>query len=199
MGTRRDVMGQRKPGGRLKPKQKEDPRLPTLWRRIKDHGVALGMHPYVGTVLGRLSLAGVLLDHQVQAGFRFAEIVGTYDRLCSGARFYTVASPAYERGFGDGAAPTDSDATIARIERAATRARKRYERVMRCIPSAAAESLLIEACIENREVSQLRHGDLRVLLGVLASSLGIQHDAAGADRRPVSREAKRLEPAEEPT
>src|SRR5271165_4777230 len=100
--ARRKVMGERKPCGRLKPAEKEDPRFPTMWRRIKDHGTRVGIHPYVGTVLGRLSLSGALRNHQVEAGFRFAELLGTYHRLCTGARRYSAASPAYERGFGAG-------------------------------------------------------------------------------------------------
>jgi len=54
--TRREVMRERGATGRAKPERKEDPRFPTMWRRIKDHGTALGVHPYVGTVLGRLAL-----------------------------------------------------------------------------------------------------------------------------------------------
>jgi hypothetical protein len=164
-------MGRRYASGKLREDAREDPRLPTLWRRIKDHGTKLGIHPYVGTVLGRLSLQGILLDHQVQAGFKFAEIVGAYDRLCSGARPYTAASPAYERGLG--VSPFPADGSIAGTERAAKAARRRYERLMRGVPNAAMESLLVDVCIRNEEPGPGRQGDLKALLSVLADRLGI--------------------------
>ena len=91
--------GERYPGGKIKPRDEGDVRAPTLWRRIKDGAVKGGAHPYAGTVLGRLSIFGLLADAEVEAGFRVAEIVGRYERL-SGAPRRTCASPAYERGFG---------------------------------------------------------------------------------------------------
>ena len=91
--------GERYPGGEIKPRDEGDVRAPTLWRRIKDDAVKGGAHPYAGTVLGRLSIFGLLADAEVAAGFRVAEIVGRYERL-SGAPRRTCASPAYERGFG---------------------------------------------------------------------------------------------------
>src|SRR5262249_32867609 len=90
---------QRYPGGKIKPRDEGDLRAPTLWRRIKDGAVKGGAHPYAGTVLGRLSIFGLLADAEVEAGFRVAEIVGRYERV-SGAPRRTCASPAYERGFG---------------------------------------------------------------------------------------------------
>jgi hypothetical protein len=169
--SRRKTRARRYPSGETRENKREDPRFPTLWRRIKDHGTKLGIHPYLGTVLGRLSLQRILLDHQVQAGFKFAEIVGTYDRLCSGARPYTAASPAYERGFG--VAPVAGDGGIAVTERAAKAARGRYLRLMRCVPNAAAESLLIDVCIRDEEPGPGRQGDLSALLSVLADRLGL--------------------------
>jgi hypothetical protein len=177
-GTRRNVTGARKPSGRLRQEPPQDPRFPTMWRRIKDHGMALGVHPYVGTVLGRLALMGKLSDHQAQAGFRFAEIVGAYDRLCSGARPYTAASPAYQRGFGAGGLSGHDDAALERNERAARKARKRYDKVIRCLPGAAAESLLVDVCIRNEEPGEARHHDVAQLLGAVAVRLGISDGTA---------------------
>ena len=73
--------GERYPGGEIKPRDEGDVRAPTLWRRIKDDAVKGGAHPYAGTVLGRLSIFGLLADAEVAAGFRVAEIVGRYERL----------------------------------------------------------------------------------------------------------------------
>lgn len=171
--ARRKVMGERKPCGRLKPAEKEDPRFPTMWRRIKDHGARVGIHPDVGTVLGRLSLSGVLRDHQVEAGFRFAELLGAYHRLYTGARSYSAASPAYERGFGAVGWSAD-EATATRLERAARRARRRYEEVASAIPNAWAHSLLVEVCVLDQEPGRARLADLAALLSVLALRLQIR-------------------------
>lgn len=171
--TRRKVTGERKPGGRLKAAGPPDPRFPTLWRRIKDHGTRVGIHPDVGTVLGRLSLSGVLRDHQVEAGFRFAELIGAYHRLCSGARPYAAASPAYERGFG-AASWSGGGAVATRLERAARRARRRYDDIAACIPGAAAHALLVEVCVLDQEPGWGRLADLSALLGVLALRLQIR-------------------------
>lgn len=179
-------MRHRTASGRVRPDEQQDRRFPTMWRRIKDHGAKLGIHPYVGTVLGRLSLSGQLLDHQVEAGFRFAEIVGAYDRLCSGARRHTAASPAYERNFAGGP-PSGSDESIARLERAARAARRRYERAMACVPNASAEALLIAACIEDREPGQARTHDLKTLLGVMAARLGIHDTGLAPAALPMTR------------
>jgi hypothetical protein len=183
-------MARRYPSGRAREDAREDPRFPTLWRRIKDHGTRIGIHPYMGTVLGRLSLLGILRDHQVEAGFRFAEIVGAYDRLCSGARPYTPASPAYERGLGSGGAGAgDSEAAIARLARAARRARRHYEQVIDCLPNAQAYSLLVDVCIKNEEVGQARHADLSALLSALADRLLISRPAAAAPAQEQPRQA----------
>jgi hypothetical protein len=79
LGRRRRV-AERYPGGKLKPGDEGDVRAPTLWRRIKDGAVKGGAHPYAGTVLGRLSIFGLLADAEVEAGFRVAEIVGRCER-----------------------------------------------------------------------------------------------------------------------
>jgi len=73
--------GTRHPGGKIKRRDEGDTRAPTLWRRIKDGAVKGGAHPYAGTVLGRLSIFGVLADAEVEAGFRVAEIVGRFELL----------------------------------------------------------------------------------------------------------------------
>src|SRR5262249_39337980 len=128
----------RYPGGKVRPRQDRDARAPTLWRRIKDGAVKGGAHPYAGTVLGRLSIFGLLADAEVEAGFRVAEIVGKYERL-SGAPRRTCASPAYERGFGFSLdVNVLADANLARgFERRVRQARRSYERLMDHIPESA--------------------------------------------------------------
>jgi hypothetical protein len=169
---RRRVAGERYPGGKIKPRDEGDRRAPTLWRRIKDGAVKGGAHPYAGTVLGRLSIFGLLTDAEVEAGFRVAEIVGRYERV-SGAPRRTCASPAYERGFGfslDG--PLLADANLARrFERRVRQARRAYEHLLDRIPECARDAVLT-VCTEDREINSLLHKDLAAVLHQLAVTFG---------------------------
>ncbi|HXW25313.1 MAG TPA: hypothetical protein VEK73_11230 [Xanthobacteraceae bacterium] len=169
---RRRLAGERYPGGKIKPGDGADVRAPTLWRRIKDGAVKGGAHPYAGSVLGRLSIYGILTDAEVEAGFRVGEIVGRYERL-SGAPRRTCASPAYERGFGFGLdAHERADANLAkRFERRVRRARGAYERLVDHIPVSGRDALFT-VCVEDREINSLLHKDLQMLLRQLAVSFG---------------------------
>jgi hypothetical protein len=180
------LAGERYPGGKIRPGDAGDRRAPTLWRRIKDGAVKGGAHPYAGTVLGRLSIFGLLTDAEVEAGFRVAEIVGRYERL-SGAPRRTCASPAYERGFGFSLdAPALADANLARrFERRVRQARRSYEHLIDHIPERARDALLT-VCIEDREINSLLHKDLATVLRQLAVSFGF----AAAPRARKARGAK---------
>jgi hypothetical protein len=164
--------GERYPGGKIRPREEGDVRAPTLWRRIKDGAVKGGAHPYAGTVLGRLSIFGVLADAEVEAGFRVGEIVGRYERV-SGAPRRTCASPAYERGFGlslEG--QLTADANLARrFERRVRQARRAYEHLLDHIPERARDALFT-VCVEDREINSLLHKDLSQVLRRLAVALG---------------------------
>jgi hypothetical protein len=184
------LAGERYPGGKVKPREEKDARAPTLWRRIKDGAVKGGAHPYAGTVLGRLSIFGVLADAEVEAGFRVAEIVGKYERL-SGAPRRTCASPAYERGFGFSLdANVLADENLARrFERRVRQARRSYDHLMDHIPESARDALFT-VCVEDREINSLLHKDLQAVLRQLAVSFGFAsapraRKARGAGRRPA--------------
>jgi hypothetical protein len=184
------LAGERYPGGKIKPTDEGDVRAPTLWRRIKDGAVKGGAHPYAGTVLGRLSIFGLLTDAEVEAGFRVGEIVGRYERL-SGAPRRTCASPAYERGFGFARdAHERADANLAkRFERRVRQARRAYEHLVDHIPETARNALFT-VCVEDREINSLLHKDLRLLLRHLAVSFGFaaaprERKARGVGRRPA--------------
>jgi hypothetical protein len=182
---RRRVAGERYPGGKVKPRDEGDMRAPTLWRRIKDGAVKGGAHPYAGTVLGRLSIFGLLADAEVEAGFRVAEIVGRYERV-SGAPRRTCASPAYERGSGfslDVNMLTDTN-LARRFERRVRQARRAYEHLLDHVPERGRDALLT-VCVEDREINSLLHKDLAAVLRVLAVSFGF----AAAPRK--ARRAKR--------
>jgi hypothetical protein len=170
-GRRRRV-AERYPGGKLKPSDEGDVRAPTLWRRIKEGAVKGGAHPYAGTVLGRLSIFGLLADAEVETGFRVAEIVGRYERV-SGAPRRTCASPAYERGFGFSLeGQVLADANLAhRFERRVRQARRAYEHLLDHIPERARDAVLT-VCVEDREINSLLHKDLAAVLRQLAIAFG---------------------------
>jgi hypothetical protein len=182
--------GERYPGGKIKASGERDPRAPMLWRRIKDGAVKGAAHPYAGTVLGRLSIFGLLADAEVEAGLRVAEIVGRYERL-SGAPPRTCASPAYERGFGfslDAQVLTDTN-LARRFERRVRQARRAYEHLLDHIPESARDALFT-VCVEDREINSLLHKDLQAVLRQLAVSFGFAaaprgRKARGANRRPA--------------
>jgi hypothetical protein len=179
----------RYPGGKTKPRDEGDMRAPTLWRRIKDVAVKGGAHPYAGTVLGRLSIFGLLADAEVEAGFRVGEIVGRYERV-SGAPRRTCASPAYERGFGlslDVNMLTDAN-LARRFERRVRQARRVYEHLVDHIPERARDAVFT-VCVEDREINSLLHKDLAAVLRALAVSFGF----AAAPRK--ARRAKRPDAA----
>ena len=179
------IAGERYPSGKVKRRDEGDMRAPTLWRRIKDGAVKGGAHPYAGTVLGRLSIFGLLADAEVEAGFRVAEIVGRYERV-SGSPRRTCASPAYERGFGLSLDVNIlADANLARrFERRVRQARRAYEHLIDHIPERARDAV-VTVCVEDREINSLLHKDLAVVLRALAVSFGF----AAAPRK--ARRAKR--------
>ena len=166
------LAGERYPGGKIKPRDEGDRRAPTLWRRIKDGAVKGGAHPYAGTVLGRLSIFGLLADAEVEAGFRVAEIVGRYERV-SGAPRRPGASPAYERGFGfslEGEVLADAN-LVRRFERRVRQARRAYEHLLDHIPERARDAVLT-VCVEDREINSVLHKDLAIVLRQLAVTFG---------------------------
>jgi hypothetical protein len=173
--------GERHPGGKIKRRDEGDMRAPTLWRRIKDGAVKGGAHPYAGTVLGRLSIFGLLADAEVEAGFRVAEIVGRYERV-SGAPRRTCASPAYEQGFGFSLDVTMlADTNLARrFERRVRQARRAYEHLIDHVPERARDALFT-VCVEDREINSLLHKDLAAVLRRLAVAFGFA--AAPRERR----------------
>ena len=164
--------GERHPSGKIKGREEGDMRAPTLWRRIKDGAVKGGAHPYAGTVLGRLSIFGLLSDADVEAGFRVAEIVGRYERV-SGAPRRTCASPAYEQGFGLSLDVNMlADANLARrFERRVRQARRAYEHLLDHVPERARDALFT-VCVEDREINSLLHKDLSHVLRRLAVAFG---------------------------
>jgi len=157
-----------------------DVRAPTLWRRIKDHGVRLGIDPRLGAELGRLSLHGELTDSQVSIGLKIAAIYGSYDRLVLGRR-RALASPSYIMAYGRPDASERSDpldearmatAELKRLERRIDRAKGEFERVQSGIPSAGARAVVECVCVEDRAINSSHLNDLRILLDRVGTLLG---------------------------
>lgn len=170
--TRRKI-GPRYPGGKLKPApHNETP--DSRWRRIKDHAIALGAHPDIGSVLGRLSLAGIITNKEAAAGIWVAETYGRFERL-NGLPRRAAASPAYERSYGrgvDGGTVWDAEERVDK----ARKAMKRIDRVLIREANAAMESLarsiLEDVCCNDREINSAHHGALAAILRAIALDRG---------------------------
>lgn len=101
----------RYPNGQTKHAQGEYA-SPAMVRRMLDDARLRCGDPRLGTVLGRMRLAGEINDRQYAAGMRYAEIVGAYDRTMGLPR-RQAASPSYQSGRGGGSAGTlDDDRVI---------------------------------------------------------------------------------------
>src|SRR5215467_12671455 len=133
--------GPRYPCGRRK--SVGDVRAPTLWRRIKDNGIALGLDRRLGSEVGRLSLLGELTDTEAATAFLIAEIYGRFERYSGKRR--TAHSPSYD--IGRGAEPTEDHDH----ERRARRARKQFDRLQACLPvyPPQARTELEQLCCED--------------------------------------------------
>lgn len=175
-----------------KRKNAGDVRAPTLWRRIKDHGVRLGIDPRLGAELGRLSLHGELTDTQVAIGLRVAAVYGGYDRLVLGCK-RNVASPSYVLAYRLTDAPQGRDpldegrmtpAELKRLERRIARAKRDFERLQSAIPTAGARAIIEYVCVEDRPIHTSHLDDLRILLDRLGALLGLTPPKAAAGRVP---------------
>jgi hypothetical protein len=178
--TKSIVPPARKPSGDRRP----DPdtptgHAPTLVKRIVDDAVRLGADRRMGTVLGRLHLEGLLTASEFEAGLRYAEDVGAYERI-KGHPARHSQSPSFEFGR-KGASGVDLDALERmdpeaaarlrnRIERKHRKIQKRYDRAQACIPilPIIAASIIESVCCDDRPVHSLHHPALKAMLGHLA-------------------------------
>jgi hypothetical protein len=164
LSTRRKF-GDRYPSGKLKQDTaKEQPWA--RWKRIKDHAVRLGADPDMGTIIGRLSIAGTLTDREASAAIWVADIIGKYERL-SGMPRRSAASPSYDRSFGIAAGGAD---TISDREKKAERAHRAYSRLKAIMDKieASSWSLLEDMCCNEIEAPSSRYPQLKEMLGRIA-------------------------------
>jgi hypothetical protein len=124
------------------------------------------VHPYAGTVLGRLSIFGILSDAEVEAGFRVAEIVARHERCC-GAPRRSAASPAYQRSYGTALDPQDAADDARRARRAA----RKFQLLIDEVPDRGRDPLFT-VCVDDQEINSLLHKDLQAVLRRLAVSFG---------------------------
>lgn len=169
---------ERYPSGKHKPATVEAA-APTLIKRLKDHGLKVLKDRRLGSVLGIMHLEGVLTESETEAGFRYAEDVGAYERLAGSPR-RTSRSPNYEGGF-NGAAQLDIDALRRMDPEAADRAenkirrrrkavKKRYDAVQAYVPAfpIAVSALLEDVCCNDIVIHSSHHATLKAVLNNLA-------------------------------
>jgi hypothetical protein len=165
---RRKKSGERYACGKLKPRGV--PGAHTLWRRIKDHGIRLGMNPELGSVLGRLSLFGEISEREVEAGRYFARVVANFERD-AGCPPRLVKSPTYEAAFNNGFrevhSGSHSDARLRRSQR-------RFDEFDRIFYDSHTRAIVEEVCCNDREISASELPTLRSGLTALADHLRIR-------------------------
>jgi hypothetical protein len=178
LSTRRKHMASRYPSGQTKGKHdKRDDRV-VLWRRIKDHAVRMGADPDMGSVIGRLSLAGILTDSESAAAIWAAETIGRYERL-QGYPRRASPSPAYERSYARSSNAGESTPEHERRVNKARRAKERLEKTILRVSlgdlaqANAARSILEDVCCGDIEPSSLHHKSLAALLKAIAKERGI--------------------------
>jgi hypothetical protein len=148
------------------PKPVQTSCAPTLWRRIKDHGIRVGADPELGSVLGRLSLFGELNDSQVEAGRYYAKLVATFERE-SGCPRRTVASPQYDRAYKSGSAvmETAHPEWAARMKSL----QRKMDRTESVLYDPRMRRAVEEVCCNDHEISSLDYPSLRAGLTALAN------------------------------
>ena len=150
------------------------------WKRIKDNiddlVLKVGQNPELGSVISRWVLFGHLSRAEGYAARLYAEIVGQYERFfVEGSRL--ARSPSYERGTAgaqDVIAKHERLGTIADYERAARRARKRYNRAIKVLDRfPLAKQRLDEVCVEHVEIDASLRPHVAVVLRMLAVEFGL--------------------------
>lgn len=126
MAGRKRKIGAREPNGRLDRKSNEARYSPAAVKRMADASVAAASDPRLGTVLGRLLLAGDITARQAGAGWQWAEIAFEYYSAI-GALPLNVRPVSFERGAKGEAPDVDTPAGQARTDRDA-RLVKRFDR-----------------------------------------------------------------------
>jgi hypothetical protein len=169
-GGRPRKEGARHPGGKLR----QDGIPPALWRRIRDHGVRLGVDPRVASVIGRLGLLRILSDIEVEVAFRAAEVYGRFETFNNLPR-RAAASPSYQTGRGGAEIDMERLTTeeVNRLHRRMRRARRAFDELQAQFPTPGAREMFERVVVEDMEIPSGMHGDLAVFLRGLAKLWGM--------------------------
>jgi hypothetical protein len=164
-------------------KPESDPRTaPTIIKRLKDDLIPRAKDKRLGTVLGLMHLEGILSEVEVEAGFRYAEDVGAYERTVTGAPRRHCRSVSYDGGFqGRGDVdlpnlekidPEAADKIRRKLRRQEKSAKKRYDRAQMYIPHLPIliSAIVEEVCCNDRPVHSLHHPMLKKILRTLAEN-----------------------------
>lgn len=181
------------------PADRVEPIAPTLLKRLKDEVLPRAKDKRLGTVLGIMHLQGILTEAEAEAGMRYAEDVGAYERSM-GHPARSAHSPSWEGGFKGGGLDLDAlkrmdSETAEKLERRIRRKRKaiqkRYDRAQACIPEFPhhAGTILEEVCCNDRPVPAMHYAGLRQILRNLAVHYGIALPTDSAPRPRTSRKA----------
>jgi len=152
---------------------------PTLIKRLMDDVIPKAKDRRMGTVLGVMRFHGILSDAEVEAGFRYAEDVGAYEKIKGHPRRHS-ASPSFEYGRKgvDGLDlenlrrmdPDVADKIERRIKKQGKDIQKRYDRAQAQIPHfpILISTLVEEVCCNDQPIHSLHHPMLKKILRNLA-------------------------------
>jgi hypothetical protein len=151
---------------------------PTVFFRIREHGVRLGLDPRLATVLGRMGMFKELSEPEVDAGFRIGEIYGRYEML-KGIPRRSAASPSYERGFGakeviDTARMLPDE--LKKHNRAVKKATKAFDKLQAWLPIHEDLALIERVCCDNQEINPTLRPQLAALLHAVAVRMGLANE-----------------------
>lgn len=133
-GRKRKIVAAREPNGRASRSEAGESMSPVLVRRIVDQARAGAMDARLGSVVGRLLLAGQLSARQAGAAWRFGELVADYQKAVGSP---VVRPLIYERG-ARAAAPDLGSAAGELVAARERRAVRRYERALSVLDSLGA-------------------------------------------------------------
>lgn len=133
--------GAREPNGRIERKNEEPRYSPAAVKRITESAIALASDPRLGTILGRMLLAGDITTRQAGAGWQWAELAADYYSAI-GATPLHIRPVSFERGVKGEAPDIDSPAGELICERD-KRVVKRFERAFIVLQSQGGEAAAI--------------------------------------------------------
>lgn len=133
--------GTREPNGRIERKSDEPRYSPAAVKRLTESAIALASDARLGTVIGRMLLAGDITTRQAGAGWHWAELAADYYSAI-GATPLHIRPVSLERGAKGEAPDIDSPAGELITERD-RRVVKRFERAFIVLQAQGSETAAI--------------------------------------------------------